>query len=102
MGIPVLSETRFRLITADFFKVWENIKNNNYTCNKLQVAEQYAFYPTYDARIQIVKSGLIGEPVSMTISCMHDYHAVSIIREFLDTGINDVNVIGKAYQDESH
>ena len=97
-GIPVLSETPVSLDNGRLFQVWENIKNNNYTCNKLQVAEQYAFYPTYDARIQIVKSGLIGEPVSMTISCMHDYHAVSIIREFLDTGINDVNVIGKAYQ----
>jgi len=98
IGIPVLSETPVSLDNGRLFQVWENIKNNNYTCNKLQVAEQYAFYPTYDARIQIVKSGLIGEPVSMTISCMHDYHAVSIIREFLDTGINDVNVIGKAYQ----
>ena len=98
IGIPVLSETPVSLDNGRLFQVWENIKNNNYTCNKLQIAEQYAFYPTYDARIQIVKSSLIGEPVSMTISCMHDYHAVSIIREFLDTGINDVNVIGKAYQ----
>lgn len=97
LGVPVLSETPVSLERERLEHIWELCSGGKLSCTKLQVAEQYAYYPVHDARIKIIKSGLIGEPVSMTLSYMHDYHAASIIRKMLDTGLEDVRIAGKAF-----
>ncbi len=100
-GIPVLSETPLSLDKDKLRELWKMCDISNMLSDrqksKIQVAEQYRFNPVYEALIKITDTGLIGEPVSATISSMHDYHAVSMIRELLKTGTEDVSITGKSF-----
>ena len=92
-GIPVLSETPAGLDIDTLKAIRQDVENGA----RIQVAEQYFLYPSIKAIIDECKSGTIGEPVSLTISAMHDYHAASVIRRMLDTGLEDVTVTGKTF-----
>lgn len=94
MGIPVISETPAALTVDGLLKLWQEHINGKF----IQVAEQYFCYPDYKGLVDIVGTGIIGEPVSINISAMHDYHAVSMIREILDVGISDVKITGKTFK----
>lgn len=48
------------------------------------LAEQYHLYPEHDAVCRLLRGGIIGEAHFLSISLAHDYHAVSLIRAFLD------------------
>jgi predicted dehydrogenase len=62
-------------------------------------AEQYHLYPEYSALIKLVKSGIIGEISAVNLLVAHDYHAASLIREFLNTGVEDkFDVTSKDYE----
>ena len=92
-GIPVLSETPAGLDIDILKAIRQDVENGA----RIQVAEQYFLYPSIKAVIDECKSGTIGEPVSLTISAMHDYHAASVIRRMLDTGLEDVAITGKTF-----
>ena len=92
-GIPVLSETPAGLDIDKLKAIRQDVEKGA----RIQVAEQYFLYPSIKAVIDECKSGTIGEPVSLTISAMHDYHAASVIRRMLDTGLEDVTVTGKTF-----
>ena len=92
-GIPVLSETPAGLDIDTLKAIRQDVENGA----RIQVAEQYFLYPSIKAVIDECKSGTIGEPVSLTISAMHDYHAASVIRRMLDTGLEDVTITGKTF-----
>lgn len=92
-GIPVLSETPAGLDIDTLKAIRQDVENGA----RIQVAEQYFLYPSIKAVIDECKSGTIGEPVSLTISAMHDYHAASVIRRMLDIGLEDVTVTGKTF-----
>ena len=92
-GIPVLSETPAGLDIDTLKAIRQDVENGA----RIQVAEQYFLYPSIKAIIDECKSGTIGEPVSLTISAMHDYHAASVIRRMLDTGLEDVAITGKTF-----
>ena len=51
---------------------------------KLQVAEQFHLKPLYQAIKGIIKDGIIGEVNHIEISVAHEYHAMSLIRFFMD------------------
>lgn len=53
---------------------------------KIQVAEQFHLHPQNAAIKAVIDSGILGEIVSVRLSCCHDYHAASLIRFFLGTG----------------
>lgn len=93
-GFPVLSETPAGLSYEELDMLW-NLRQNSGA--RIQIAEQYQFYPRYDAVIRLIRSGLIGAPVSLDISAMHGCHAASMIRSFLDTGLEEVRLTGKAF-----
>ena len=106
LGFPVLSETPPSMKPEDLSHLWELRKQHTGPISsftgrpadyRMQVAEQYFCYPTHEARTKIIQSGLLGDPVSMTISYMHDYHAASLIRRMLHTDFEDVSVIGSKY-----
>lgn len=106
LGWPVLSETPPAMDHEQLCRLWElHAQKDRPVCTqtgrpadyRLQVAEQYFCYPQHRARTKIIESGLIGEPVSMTISYMHDYHAASLIRRMLKVGFEDASVIGRKY-----
>lgn len=92
-GIPVLSETPAGLDIDKLKAIRQDVEKGA----RIQVAEQYFLYPSIKAVIDECKSGTIGEPVSLTISAMHDYHAASVIRRMLDTGLEDVTITGKTF-----
>lgn len=93
LGFAVLSETPAALNEQALLDTWEDCKKGY----KLQVAEQYFQYPIYANLIKTVESGIIGEPVSIHISAMHDYHCSSIIRKLLQVGCEDVKITGKTF-----
>jgi len=93
LGFPVLSETPIALTEERLKTVWQKCLNGA----KLQVAEQYFLFPSYQQIIRTIESGMIGTPVSMTVSAMHDYHATSIIRRMLQVGLADAVISGKKF-----
>lgn len=92
-GFAVLSETPAALDTETLIQLKKEIDNGA----RIQVAEQYFLTPDIKAVIDACDSGIIGEPVSLTLSAMHDYHAASVIRRLLHTGLGDVWITGKAF-----
>lgn len=53
---------------------------------QVQVAEQYPWRPQFRALHALTESGMIGKVNSVTLSCCHDYHAVSLMRKLLSAG----------------
>lgn len=92
-GIPVLAETPAAL-DIDTIRHMKKRMDEGY---KLQIAEQYFLMPDIGAMIDEVNRGTIGEPVSVTLSAMHDYHAVSVLRKLLNTGLESVQITGKTF-----
>ncbi len=66
---------------------------------RLQSAEQYRYQPMHAARIAVARSGVIGEPVSVTASFAHDYHAMSVVRAALGVGFEQVAVTATTFDD---
>ncbi|MBO5199850.1 MAG: Gfo/Idh/MocA family oxidoreductase [Clostridia bacterium] len=61
---------------------------------RVQVAEQFHLMPRFRAIKSIIDEGKIGEVTHVTLSCCHDYHAVSLLRYLLDaTGLPEVSGI---------
>lgn len=93
MGFAVLSETPISLDAERLREVWRR----HAAGQKIQVAEQYFLRPDYSPLIRCVESGKIGQPVSVSISAMHDYHAASMIRRLLCMDIENFAVTGKNF-----
>lgn len=64
---------------------------------KLQIAEQFHLKPMYQAIKGIIEEGIIGEVNHMEISVAHEYHAMSLIRFFMN-----VETPGCIYAKEFH
>jgi len=47
------------------------------------MAEQYFLYPSHQAKLNVVRSGVLGEVSSCFMSMMHDYHGISMMRAYL-------------------
>ncbi len=90
-GIPVLSETPPAPDLEGLSELYRNIKDSG---TKYQVAEQYHLQPLHAARIEIAKSGLLGDISQVQISVCHGYHAISLIRRLM--GLNFENAVIKA------
>lgn len=78
-GFTVLCETPAALDIGTLKQLWEFHKAGK----KLAVAEQYTRYPTYEAILKLLKTGIIGDSYSVNISLAHDYHGASLMRAFL-------------------
>ena len=76
-GYTVLQETPAGIDTDTL----EQLKK---TEGKLVIAEQYRRYPEYSAVKKLLETGLIGKPDYLYLSAVHEYHAASLIRYFLD------------------
>src|SRR5690606_6393465 len=61
----------------------------------VQVAEQYLLMPGHAARLEVVRSGLIGTPTQVQVCSTHMYHAVALIRGFLGVGFDPVTVTAR-------
>lgn len=79
-GVPALSETP---LAADMETLHALRETREQTGTPLEMAEQYFLYPTHQARLALVKMGLLGDVHSAYLSMMHDYHGVSMLRAYL-------------------
>ena len=89
-GYPVLSETPAALSMEELAALWQLRQAGA----KVQVAEQYRWYPVYGAMLGMVRSGLLGQPVSAYLSAMHDYHAAGMLRGLLGLGREEMRLTG--------
>jgi predicted dehydrogenase len=81
-GIPVLSETP---PGPDLSPLWPHAA-------RVQVAEQYLLMPSHAARLAAVRAGAIGTPFHVHVSSTQLYHAVSLMRGYLDVPVGRVTV----------
>lgn len=91
--LPVLAETPPAPDVASMISLWERVGDSGL----VQVAEQYRLLPSHAARLDVVRSGAIGTPTQAHISSTQYYHAVSLIRAFLDVGREPVSVHATAF-----
>ncbi|MBR7041603.1 MAG: hypothetical protein IKI24_07180 [Clostridia bacterium] len=78
-GFPVVTETPAGDTTEQLLKLWELGQKGA----KIVCSEQYHRQNVLMSGLSAVKEGLIGEPSSMYISLVHEYHAASLIRRAL-------------------
>ncbi|HTW06926.1 MAG TPA: Gfo/Idh/MocA family oxidoreductase [Acidimicrobiales bacterium] len=65
----------------------------------VQVAEQYQFQPHHRARLEVVRTGMIGPVSAAYVSVAHGYHAMSLLRLALGVGFGPVTVTGSTSVD---
>ena len=88
-GVPVLAETPPAPDLEGLHALWDDVGQ----ADLVQVAEQYALMPLHAARLEIVRSGLIGTPSSVLVSSTHLYHVVSLMRLFLDVDLGATTTV---------
>lgn len=67
---------------------------------KVQVAEQFHLMPRNKAIKEVIDSGIIGDVGYVYLSCCHDYHAVSLMRYFLDIKDETPEIAGTCVTDK--
>ncbi|MFC0408336.1 Gfo/Idh/MocA family protein [Roseomonas elaeocarpi] len=92
-GLPVLTETPPAEDLAGLHEVWALVRGGA----RLQVAEQYRLQPMNAARLALARSGLLGEVQHAQVSLAHDYHGMSLLRAFLDTGFRMPRVTARRF-----
>lgn len=92
MQVPVLCETPPAADTEGLNQLWHLAELKKM---KIQVAEQYIFWPVYAGIKAVTDSGIIGETSMAMISAVHDYHAVNLFRNFLGLGFENCRIHGE-------
>ncbi len=84
-GYPVVTETP----VGDTVEKLRRLRQWERDGAKIVCCEQYFRYPILAAGLDAVHRGLIGQPSSMYISLLHDYHAASLIRKALQIPVGE-------------
>jgi predicted dehydrogenase len=92
--IPVLAETPPASDLAALTELYLSLPRDA----KVQVAEQYLFQPMHAARIQMARSGKLGEVTHAQVSAAHDYHGISLIRQLLGVGFEPAAISGQQFE----
>lgn len=77
--IPALCETPPALSVEALGELYELVRSGA----RIQVAEQYNRVPLHAARLNIARSGVIGDVSHAQVSVAHDYHGLSLMRHLL-------------------
>ncbi len=93
-GIPILCETPPANGLPELQECYELKRRYQ---GKIQVAEQCFLRPYHSAVYQLIQEGRLGEASNATISMLHDYHGISIIRRMLGIGFENCAVIARQY-----
>ncbi len=64
----------------------------------IQVSEQYSFQPMHAARINLIKSGRLGDVTQAYVSSGHGYHGMSLVRRYLDKTFDNCTIKGKTFK----
>ncbi|TWP54245.1 gfo/Idh/MocA family oxidoreductase [Lentzea tibetensis] len=90
-GMPVLSETPPAADVPGLFALWDSVGASGL----VQVAEQYPLQPLHSVRRDLAR--LIGTATSASVSSTHDYHAVALLRSWLDVGFTPATVVAQRF-----
>lgn len=93
-GVPTLCETPPGETIEELIDLWDTYQKYS---GKVQVAEQYFLQPLYAAWEKAVKAGMIGEAQNISISALHGYHGVSMMRRILGIGYENAVIYGKRH-----
>lgn len=93
-GIPVLSETPPGNGVEELNFCYELKQKYN---AKIQVAEQCFLRPYYQAVLQLIREGYLGDVNNITMGMLHDYHAVSVTRKIMGVGYENCTIDAKEY-----
>jgi predicted dehydrogenase len=93
-GVPVLSETPPAPDVAALESLWAAVGGA-----PVQVAEQYFLQPHHAARLAVVRSGVLGDVSSVSVSVAHGAHGVSLIRRLLGVGLDEATVSAHSIPD---
>ncbi|WP_028609351.1 Gfo/Idh/MocA family oxidoreductase [Paenibacillus harenae] len=91
--IPVLAETPPAADLEALSDLYRTLSEKA----KVQVAEQYLYQPMHAARIQLARSGKLGDVSHVQVSAAHDYHGVSLIRQLLGIGFEQAVISGQRF-----
>ena len=87
-GIPVLMETPAAANLDTLHRLHNEMPPNA----KLQIAEQYPFHPLHRARINIIRSGKLGDIGHVQVSFTHGFHGLALARNFLGIGFENATI----------
>lgn len=91
-GMHVLSETPL----ADDEETLKKLLDTQRRSGKLlEMAEQYFLYPSHQARRALIEKGLLGDVQSVWMSMMHDYHGISMLRDYLGEETGSVTIAAR-------
>ena len=93
-GIPVLVETPPAENLEEMNRLWKAARE---TGAKVQGAEQYFLQPLYAAWHRAISDGLLGEVQNISLSAVHGYHAMSLIRWILGVKGTPCTIHGKRF-----
>lgn len=92
-GAHVLAETPPAPTLDGLRALWHDVGGSG----RVQVAEQYTRMPGHAARLAVVGDKVIGTPTSVEIASTHLYHAVALVRAYLDAGLADATVSARSF-----
>ncbi|GFH42045.1 hypothetical protein Hs30E_05960 [Lactococcus hodotermopsidis] len=93
-GLPVLSETPAGSSLDDLLYLAANMPQNA----KYQVAEQYHLRPDMAARLSVIAKGKIGHPQLALVSLTNNYHAIALMRKFLNVSGHETTILAQRFQ----
>ncbi len=94
-GVPVLCETPPGDGEEELIEI---LRLKRKLGAKVQVLEQYFKQPYHSALQEFIKSGKMGEVSNVTLSMIHDYHAISMLRKYLGVGFENCTVKAEIYK----
>lgn len=95
LEVPVLCETPPAENIEGLNRLWRLAKEKEM---KIQVAEQYIFWPMYEAIMRVIGDGVIGEVQMAMLSAVHGYHAMNLFRRLLGVGFEKCRIHGESFQ----
>ena len=98
-GIPVLSETPPGMGVDELNECYA--LKQKYDA-KIQVTEQCHLRPYYQAVLSMVKSGALGKICCVHMGILHDYHAMSIIRQAFGISFENAVIDAREYHIPVH
>ena len=90
-SVPIMMETPLGHDTENLERVKHIVGDKK---ELVKTAEQYLYWPMYMAWSNIKTQGLLGIIENMNMSALHGYHAVSVMRHFLDVGFQHCTLHG--------
>ncbi|WP_347338484.1 Gfo/Idh/MocA family oxidoreductase [Cellulomonas sp. WB94] len=92
-GVKVLAETPPAPDLDGLRALWHDVGASGL----VQVGEQYTLMPGHASRLAVVREGVVGTPTSVEIASTHLYHAVALVRAFLDVDMEETVVSARSF-----